>query len=359
MAAWADGAGAGQRVLHNPHDAEDVLQATFLTLVRKVDFTVARGILLTGRILDKTTGKGVRGSVRFVPLTGNTFAGKPGYDSFKYERMSNEADAEGRFKFAVIPGRGVLIAHVDANVYKQAKFDAKDREQVKITEGDNGRYFTTIDNTSEDLNLLNAVKYLDLAPDAGTSKCDLFVERGQTLTVKIEDAEGKPLRGTTAVGVMAGWPLPLPIPEATCTVLALDPKKPRSLLVYHAERNLAGVLTVRGDEKEPPIARLRKTGIVTGRVLDRDGQAAVGAAVDLSSPDTDVRELYRRRDQFRPPIRTDKDGRFRVEGIVPDVKFTLGIIRGRTFLVGEPRLGVRQVKPGETLDLGDVRVKPQ
>jgi RNA polymerase sigma factor (sigma-70 family) len=324
-----------------------------------VDFTVARGVLLSGHVIDKTTGKGVSGSVRFVPLPGNTFAGKPGYDSFKYERLSNQVDADGRFKFAVIPGRGVLMAQVEANTYKPAEFDAKDREHVKITQGDDGRYFTAIDNSIESLSLLSAVKYLDLAPDAGTAKCDLFLERGLTLKVKIEDADGKPLQGTTATGLTAGWSNAVPIKDTNCTVLALDPKKPRRVIFFHAERNLAGSLTVRGDEKEPPIVRLEGAGSVTGRVLDRDGQPLAGADVNLSSPDRLASELYRQRDQLRPPIRTDKEGRFRIEGIVPEVKFTLGIRQGRTFLVGEPRIGVRQVKPGETLDLGDVRVKPQ
>jgi hypothetical protein len=332
-----------------------------------VDFTVAHGILVSGRVLDKTTRKGVKGSVRFVPLPSNKFADKPGYDSYKYERLSTPLDSTGRFKLTVVPGPGVLMAQAYSddkvngqavNPYKHAVFDAKDREYVQVTENGEDRYFTVLGNTIEFLGIEHALKVLNLAPDAGAAQCELFVQRGQTMTVKIEDADGKPLKGTTLAGVTDGWPGAMTIKDATCTVFALDAKKSRRVLFYHAGRKLAGELTVRGDEKEPPVARLHPTGAVIGRVLNREGQPIAGADVNLSSPDNAARELYRQLDQRRKVIRTDKDGRFKIEGIVPDVKFSLNITQGRTFLVGEPRIGVRQVKPGATLDLGEVRVKP-
>jgi hypothetical protein len=40
------------------------------------------------------------------------------------------------------------------------------------------------------------------------------------------------------------------------------------------------------------------------------------------------------------------------------VEFRLGIVQGQTLFVTEPPLGDKQLKPGETLDLGDVLVKP-
>ncbi len=327
----------------------------------QVDFTVARGVLVSGRVLDRATGKGVKSGIRFVPLPSNKFAGKPGYDSYKYEGLMNDVGADGRFQLAVMPGPGVLMVQAGVesetangglklNPYKQAEFDAKDRERLnKIAGSDDDRYFTAIQN---------AVKVLDLAANAGTAKYDLFVERGQTRTIKIEDAEGKPLTRTTVAGVTASWPITFPIKDATCTIFALDPKKPRRVLFFHAERNLAGSLTLRGDEKEPSVIRLGRAGTAIGRILDRDGQPITGANIDLSSPDGSASELYRQVRQSQQAVRTDKDGRFRVEGIVPEVKFTLGIMQGRTFFVGEPRISVRQVKPGETLDLGDIRVKP-
>jgi RNA polymerase sigma factor (sigma-70 family) len=332
-----------------------------------VDFTVARGILLRGRVVEKTTGKGVRGSIRFVPLPSNQFADKPGFDSYKYERMSNSADSQGRFKFTVVPGPGVLIfqasggAKVDGQEikpYKQAEFDANDRESVKVTQNGDEGYFTVLGNSIEFLGLDHAVKVVNFAPDAGTAECNLSVDRGQTLTVKIEDADSKPLKGATVAGLADGWPGAFAVKEAVCTVFALDGKKPRRLLFYHAERNLAGSLTVRGDEKEPPAARLTPTGSVAGRVLDREGQPIAGADVSISSPERAAGELYRQIGQRQKAIRTDKDGRFRIAGLVPEVKFTVNITQGRTFLVGEPRIGVRQVKSGQTLDLGEVRVKP-
>jgi hypothetical protein len=45
--------------------------------------------------------------------------------------------------------------------------------------------------------------------------------------------------------------------------------------------------------------------------------------------------------------------------MVPDLTFHLQIFKGRTFLVGTPRVGQRRVGAGQTLDLGDIRTRPQ
>jgi RNA polymerase sigma factor (sigma-70 family) len=339
----------------------------------KVDFTVARGVLVSGRILDRATGKGVRAAVRFVPLPGNKFFGKPGYDYYKHaqqETKMTEIREPGRYQLAVMPGPGVLMVQSrdaekanggqQVNPYKQPEFDAKDREHVKIGESNGQRSFlTALENHSEYLSIQNAVKYLDLAADAGSAKCDLFLERGTTRSIKMEDPEGKPLMGTIISGVTAtGWTT-FTIKDASCTIFALDPKKPRRLMFYHAPRKLAGTLTVRGDEKEPPVARLRPTGAVTGRVVDRAGKPLAGAYILLSTLDDAVREINAQlKQRGAVEVQTDKEGRFRIEGIVPETKFRLAFVNGRAFVVADPPIDAKQVKPGETLDLGDVRVKP-
>jgi hypothetical protein len=141
-------------------------------------------------------------------------------------------------------------------------------------------------------------------------------------------------------------------------VYALDPAKPRTLVFYHPERKLGGTLTVRGDEAQPPVAKLAAAAAVTGRVLDAEGQPVAGAEVGTSYPDRAASELDRFLRQQREPVRTDKDGRFRLEGIVPGLKFGLSIRKGQTFLVGKPRVGHKQAESGQTLELGEIKTEP-
>ncbi len=333
-----------------------------------LDIGLARGIVVTGRVLDRATGKGLQGGIRFAPLQDNTFFKKPGYDSYRFERLTTPVDADGRFRLVVIPGPGVLMAQVyggnlkiDGQVlspYRHAELTPADRERIKVTENNENRFFTAADGNLEFLTNENAIKVLDLKEGASPVTCDLYVESGKTLQVRVEDADGKPLPGAVVSGLTESGPIAFRLKAAECTVYALDAKKPRTLVFFHPGQKLAGRLTVRGDEKAPPAVRLVPAGAVTGRLLDADGQAVAGAEVDLSHDAVIVRELYRELAQGHEPVRTDRDGRFRLEAVVPDLPFGLAIHWGHTYLASEPRIGTIRVGPGKTLDLGDRRVKP-
>jgi hypothetical protein len=105
--------------------------------------------------------------------------------------------------------------------------------------------------------------------------------------------------------------------------------------------------------------RLGRTGVLTGRVLDADGQpmARATAGVRYASRWADSMVFaLQRRDELP---RADENGRFRVEGIVPGLKFDLGFVEGRqTHFLPKTWLEVKPLEEGQTLDLGDVRVKP-
>jgi RNA polymerase sigma factor (sigma-70 family) len=334
----------------------------------KRDIEMMRGVVLTGRVIDRSTAKGIRAGLRFVPLPDNKFFGKPGYDSYRYERLTHPSQADGSFRLVVIPGSGVLLAQVHAsdkapgglevNPYLQATFTPAERKRVPGTDDGGDGYFRAAGNAIDFLSLNHACKVLDLAADAGTVKCDLFAERGKTLTVRVQDPEGKPLVGATVGGLTASWPVVFPVKEASCTIYALNPERPRTLVFYHAGRKLAGKLTVRGDEKEPATVRLSAVGSVRGRLVDVDGQPLSSIEVRPSYSGNAAQELERQLNQGQEVIRTDRDGRFRLEGVIPDLKFSLGLAKGRTYFLGEPRIGQRLVAPGKELDLGNLRVKP-
>jgi protocatechuate 3,4-dioxygenase beta subunit len=333
----------------------------------KQDIELAHGVVVTGRIVDKSTGKGVEGGVRFAPLPDNKFFGKPGYDGYRRDRTMRGTDGDGNFRIVVIPGPGVLMAQVYSrnekfdgqpiNPFRAAEFDAEDAKRAKPVNKGGDRFFTTVGNSIEFLGLEGVVKVLDFAEGTEKATVNLFPERGKTLTVRIEDPVGNPLPGAVVSGMTELWPITFSLKKAECTIYALDGTRQRHVVFYHRERKLGGHVIVRGNEQEPITVRMEPLGTVTGRLLDPDGQPISGIEVSLSMPLNVESELFRYLNAQKEPVKTDKDGRFRLDGVLPKLIFQLGLRQGRTYYQGEPKIGSKQVGPGKTLDLGDVRVR--
>jgi hypothetical protein len=316
-------------------------------------------------VSDKVTGQGVASVVRIVPLPGNQAAAKVTDSNAFVPTVST--DAEGRFSTVTFPGPNALLAQVGGDVnkveglgicpYKAAEPDEADSKRLKPETIKGYRAFATAAGSFEMLDMNNAVKVLDLKDDAGAVTCDLTVDPGKTLNINLEDPDGKPLTGVLASGVGAFPRTTLPLKTATCPVFALDPKQPRQLAFLHPERKLAALLTVRGDEKEAPTVRLSAAATVTGRVLNADGDPLVGVDVLPLYSDSAlsrlVQQLY-----TASPSRTDKEGRFRLEGLFPDAKINLLFRQGKEVPLVANMTEPPPLKSGETTDLGDIRIKP-
>ena len=102
------------------------------------------------------------------------------------------------------------------------------------------RNFVTV-NGPEDLDFSNACKVLDVKDDGAAVTCDLALDPGKTLTVNLQDPEGKPLAGAVAAGVSAMTLRTVPFKTASGQIYALDPDKPRTVVFLDAERKLAAV----------------------------------------------------------------------------------------------------------------------
>jgi Carboxypeptidase regulatory-like domain len=329
----------------------------------RADVELSRGAIITGRILDRSTRKGVLSRIHFHALPGNQFANSASQEL----SLVTMTDDEGRFRLVSIPGPGVVAAATTTryiwgrpnlgNIYKPGKFDAEDRKRVRIIEEPKGSLLFLIAGGVFGLNSYNAYKVVDLKEGEAASY-DLSVDPGRTLSVNLEDPEGKPLSGVTVWGETAMGNEGIRLTSATCPVYALDPENPRQLAFLHPKRGLAAALTLRGDEPGPLTVQLKRQGVLTGRALDADGQpmaqASVGVRYASRWGDQLVSAL-----QFRDQLpRADEHGNFRVEGIVPGLKFDLGFVEGRqAHFLPKTWLEVKPLEAGQTLDLGDIRVK--
>ncbi len=327
-----------------------------------IDVALVKGVVVSGRVVDRQTGKGVEARIVIAPLPDNEFLKKPIFECYKTDRsIMAGTDLGGRFRVVTIPGKSVLMVQIaDANIspYLLARPDSDHKELFKYDKEEDAWFFKAA-GREEFLDLENIVKVLDLKDDNSETKVELFGERGGTAKLIVQDADGKPLTGAFVAGLTAHWPITFELKnDAATTVLALDPERPRRVLVVHPDKNLGGTVTLRGDEKTPVVIKLAPLGAVTGRLLEIDGTPLAGANVSVDWADKIASDMHRTVDRTAPPVKTDKEGRFTLRGILPGIKFDLGIQKGEITYAGKPKIVLSEVKPGQTLDLGERRLKP-
>lgn len=150
---------------------------------------------------------------------------------------------------------------------------------------------------------------------------------------------------------------PEPLNDAVFKVWGLTPDEPRLLQVIHEPRKLAGWLVVRGDEKEAIHVSLEAWGVFTGRLVRPDGKPMTNVFI-LSGPG--VKEEITTTGTFARGIQPDKEGKFRVEGLAPGLKYNLSVLKetGYPLEITGKQIHDLPIKPGETKDLGDIQVKP-
>jgi hypothetical protein len=122
----------------------------------------------------------------------------------------------------------------------------------------------------------------------------------------------------------------------------------------HKEKKLVGTITVGADDREA-VVRMAPWASIAGRVLTADGKPAAGAEVSFQFVDGLADEKVRQKlyhDRTRSTLRTDSSGRFRLEGMFPDLEVavyanTAGL---RVSTSSRPIIA----KSGETADVGDL-----
>jgi hypothetical protein len=325
-----------------------------------VDFEVERGLLLRVRVTEKNTGKPVRGLVEYAIRSEN--ANLSEFKTYPRDTKSwdlNEKD--GTCEQTVLPGPGYIAFRATKEDYSRSRLKGYE----------NGQFLDGVILQPLFLGTFHAVAPINpSANDPQSLICDIVLDRGRTLTGTVVDPKGRPLTGTKVCGLHAVMSLNTNreadsiLETADFTATGLDPHYPRGLIFYHVKKKLAKTVIVRGEEKGPLTVRLEPLGAVTGRLIDADAKPRAGLAVfplfeekqlevlpaELVFSNAPLHDVLLSRDSH-----TDKDGRFRIEGLVAGLKYDLGVSNGKRFL-GRVRRDVSG-KPGVTVDVGEIKTK--
>ncbi len=306
------------------------------------DMALKRGVLVHGRLIHKVTKQPLRGSIHYCAFRDNPHLDE--YPNFK--RGSQEMYVlipgdDGRFTIPALPGRGLISGRASEDGY----LHGVGADSIKGYDAQLGGFHTypSICSKSDK----HVLAKINPAPGHDVD-LELEVDPGRTVSGTIVDPDGLPVTGDVEIrtlDVFQGrqWP---PGDPPKFAVAGL-PSGPYRLDFVQRGRKLAGSLILRGDENAGLVARLQPWGTVTGRVVDEDGRPRTD--VEISSgwgrPDPERGGL-----ESKPTV--DSEGRFRIEGLVPGVKYDAsGHSSANAY---GPILAGVQVGPGEVRDLGDI-----
>jgi RNA polymerase sigma factor (sigma-70 family) len=316
-----------------------------------LDFPLKTGVWVQGQVTDKATGRGVPALLSYFVFEDSLQKGEAQELFIPFKGGDRiDSDQQGRFRFVGYPGRGLL----------GARATGPGMEHYRISLG-----ATEIKNSEQYLGMLrfptfpfrtfagsaDAWKAINPTPGAETVTCPLVLDPGRPLRVRVEGPGGKPLEGVSVHGRFARqmWSGAGP---AEFPVHGLEEGKGRTLLLRHPQKGLAGLREIKGDESGLVVVRLQPAGSIRGRLLKDDGRPWRHVQVLV---------LFTRKDrpgmgfEHAPEkVRADAEGRFRIDGLIPDVEYHALILDG---IYPREVFPDTAVASGQARDLGDVTPK--
>jgi hypothetical protein len=286
------------------------------------DIQMVRGIQVRGRVTDKSTGKPIKaGGVAYHPLYPNVSTQQGPRDS------NARIGRDGSFVVVVAPGPGLLAVTAEGGPqdhYMPALVTHKEMKAFFKNWSDpgngNNEDFLMVAAGGLAARLIAQTNYHALVliePDEKTEKLtrDVALLPAPTLKGNVAGPDGKPLGGVTVFGLAINSFGQETLKTDDFVVRGLHPGRKRELLFLHKGKGLGFYKELGGTQKEPLAIKLQPLGSASGRIVDRDGQPVPGLTFDL----------YRSRLLGPGGVRvqSDKDGRFRAEGLVPGQKYML------------------------------------
>ena len=198
-----------------------------------LDIKLKRGVWVTGRIIDKATGKPVRAQITYFVYLDNP-ALKASYSARLPMDTYHFTSRDGTFQRVAFPGAGVLAARASEDFYV---FGAGvDSFKHKPENG----FLSTNPHYAVPTNY-HVLAEIDPAEGTRTLSCDLLLETGRSLTVTALGPDGKPLTDMKIAGLkdMAYWETP-PAQASTHTIHNLTAGKGPRTLTFLQREEVAG-----------------------------------------------------------------------------------------------------------------------
>jgi hypothetical protein len=308
------------------------------------DIALKRGVLVRGRLTDKVTGQPLRAQVHYLAFGDNPHLKE--YPNFKHGSQDTYIvipGPDGRFTIPALPGRGLIAVRAAYEYLLGMGADAIKGFDERSGMVLNPHPYTCIARSYRVLSEINP------APGVAEINLELKVDPGRTVKGTIAGPDGRPINGEVETWRLDGMRVlsQTPMNSSTFTVSGLPSGRYRLDFVDRG-RKLAGSIVLSGDATGELTVKLQPWGTVTGRIVDEEGMPRIDVEIvgEIRQP------LDGNRGGLRDRPTVDAQGRFRIKGLVPGVKYDAHGISLTTAYT--PILDGVQFGPGEVKDLGDI-----
>ena len=315
--------GPGKRIIVVPGDDQPYLMREFDVPDQpgsepiEMDLKLHRGVWITGRVTDKSSGKPVRARVHYLPYRTNPFAeALPEFDKHGnvdgYQKRYATND-KGDYRAVGLPGRAILGVESVDRTYPSGV----GHEEIAGLDED-GRFPTYHNPVYPGRKWPTAMKEIVVAEDAIEMRCDFALDAGRAIQITAVDPQGRKLGGLDVVG-KGGRGYWQSVESATFDAVAFAPGEERTLLLYQPKKRLGKVLQVTAADGAPRELTVQLDPCVTirGRLVDGHGKPITGASIRVRPlPGGDFSPELK-------PTATDADGRFEHKGVLPGTTYNV------------------------------------
>ncbi|QDV39200.1 sigma-70 family RNA polymerase sigma factor [Tautonia plasticadhaerens] len=310
---------------------------------------LARGVVIRGRVTDAATGAPAPAVVSYFASRENPHVDDyPGFRGAISLEPRAETERDGSFALVGLPGRGLLAARSASTRYPRG--DGADA--IGGLDATNGT-FDTVPGTCYS-QFYHRIVPVEVASGADAITRDIAFRRGGSVSITAVAPDGEPLDGVRyEIMTDRRFVAPGEVESGSLVIDNLQPGHRRHLILWHPGRGLVGSLLLSGDEHGAMTLGLGPWGVVAGRLVDEDDRLRRGVHLRIIGGEFDPGRGFST-EEFHP----DADGRFRIEGLVPGLRYD-------TYAVHEGRgpLGTAfedvVVGPGEVKEVGDVVIEPE
>jgi len=310
-----------------------------------VDIDLKRGVWIEGKITDKVTGKPVKAGVGYFSRYANpNRIDFPGFDGTFLDGVGGVAGAtkdDGSFRVVGLPGPGLVCVwnHQDRCLLRAN--DRDDEFGIKEQFVETSPYHISFTSN------YNAIARVDPAKGAESVKCDVTIDPGWTFKASVIGPDGRPLAGARAFNLNTDWKWGEPMMTAEFAS-RFHPRKGFDIVVLHPEKGLVGTAQPPKQNGGAVAVKLQPGATATGRLVGADGKPRAGVELELWFNTKGWPAWHR----YLPrSIKTDADGRFRLEALGADCGYRL---RDGT----DEAVFSDGLRSGEVKDLGNVKVTP-